>query len=660
MTTISSSWTAGAHSIEVLQGDGWFTFSVPVGANGVSVGLVRSDESTADNEPAHGLLFASGLVRLRSHGWTLSTPVPYAETDVFGLARLGARVLFLRASAPGEWVRESVSGLHLPGHVIFDTPAQLQGPLLLDAALRYTGDAVLNASIGRVAGCTVALPTLQVAASENDLQGVSLQLARARVACGVGQGASLALQPLQAVASDAARAEAHLRLPAATVGASQGEAPLVGVSIRTRNVHTYSAGVNDAGAVVHARLRPGRVLAAEADTAGGDVALPTLRLQASGAPSGGVSFDVKLPRISGSLKRSSVWVLDRARATERLMTQSWVLVHDAALAQERMAATSVGGILVRDAAIATQRVAEVPLALLRDTALGREQVSAVVDTSLRDAALGRQQLTVQALGVLDVRDAGAARERTAVARSVDVLTTATASERLALGSTAAVHDTAWAGEQLLAWSNAAADVALRDAAAGTESLSSWSVGQLDVADSALADDALHMQQRALLAWVLNADTGAVAWYDNWGFVDMARVGGKVFAAGPDGLVLLGGPKDGVDDIAASVQWGYTEFGGYDDAGRPRPSEAKKRVPVVTLGYSAERPMRLGVRTYGAGQGEYHYALQPRAAMEPTNNRALLGKGLCARYWKFSVGNQGCGDFEVRSLSADVHLSTRRF
>ena len=130
-------------------------------------------------------------------------------------------------------------------------------------------------------------------------------------------------------------------------------------------------------------------------------------------------------------------------------------------------------------------------------------------------------------------------------------------------------------------------------------------------------------------------------------------------AGDGGLHVLGGNLDGTDRIDARVDFGYTEFGGYDQQGLPNPSDVKKRVPSFWFGYHADGELTATVETYGQGYGPYTYAMAPRAADAPRNSRVVPGKGLNARYWRISVANaNGCA-FEVHSIAAEVAASTRR-
>ena len=242
---------------------------------------------------------------------------------------------------------------------------------------------------------------------------------------------------------------------------------------------------------------------------------------------------------------------------------------------------------------------------------------------------------------------------------IDTTVELVASELLSLGGTAdmaddlvASADVAMGSDVLLADSVLDGMVAWVEMDAQSESVALLESGMA-------AGEQLFMKQPGLVAWVMNTDTGAVSWYDNWAFTSMAVVGDKVFAAGPDGLHVLGGDLDGADPIDARVDFGYTEFGGYDNAAMPKPSEFKKRVSGLWFGYHAGGELAATVETYGQGYGPYTYAMAARAADQPRNNRIVPGKGLNARYWRISVANKAGCAFEVHSIAAEVAASTRR-
>ena len=157
-------------------------------------------------------------------------------------------------------------------------------------------------------------------------------------------------------------------------------------------------------------------------------------------------------------------------------------------------------------------------------------------------------------------------------------------------------------------------------------------------------------------FIVYADSKLPPTYTVFGSVDetgLATVD-AVAAAG-----VVGGNLDGTDRIDARVDFGYTEFGGYDQQGLPNPSDVKKRVPSFWFGYHADGELTATVETYGQGYGPYTYAMAPRAADAPRNSRVVPGKGLNARYWRISVANaNGCA-FEVHSIAAEVAASTRR-
>ena len=82
---VNPSWTSGARSVTPLVGDGWFSFSVPVGSAGVFVGVVGDDTSTLPDEPILGFMFGSGEYRVDEKGLEKTSAVPYSEGQVFSI-----------------------------------------------------------------------------------------------------------------------------------------------------------------------------------------------------------------------------------------------------------------------------------------------------------------------------------------------------------------------------------------------------------------------------------------------------------------------------------------------------------------------------------------------------------------------------------------------
>lgn len=190
---------------------------------------------------------------------------------------------------------------------------------------------------------------------------------------------------------------------------------------------------------------------------------------------------------------------------------------------------------------------------------------------------------------------------------------------------------------------------LEGMAGATDELLAQVTSAAALESAAVAEDLALYAQPGAVALVMNTETAAVSWYENWQFTDMAQVGNTVLAIGPEGLAVLGGNTDAGDRISASLAWGYRDFG----------SEQKKRVDSFWFGYSATGLLQVGVQTFGQGYGRFVYRMENRQATKGRNNRITPGQGLNARYWKVDISNvAGCA-FDVESMGADLLISTRR-
>lgn len=152
-----------------------------------------------------------------------------------------------------------------------------------------------------------------------------------------------------------------------------------------------------------------------------------------------------------------------------------------------------------------------------------------------------------------------------------------------------------------------------------------------------------------VAWVMNTETTAASWYDNFDFESIAQTPDKTLAVGPDGLYELAGPTDSGEPIDAEVVSGFTDFG----------SAHTKRVDNLYFGYTSEGQLSVTTETYGSEHPPSTYYLEQRAASAPRNSRVTPGKGLCGRYWRMTIRNVDGADFEVNDATVDIAVSSRR-
>lgn len=151
------------------------------------------------------------------------------------------------------------------------------------------------------------------------------------------------------------------------------------------------------------------------------------------------------------------------------------------------------------------------------------------------------------------------------------------------------------------------------------------------------------------AWLMNTESTAVSWYDNFDFESIAQVGDRTLAVGPEGLYELTGPDDDGVKVRARVKSGFTDFG-----------EAQtKRLDNLYLGYTSEGQLVLTTEVLDSGGSPASYLLEQRPAEAPRNSRITPGKGLWGRYWRLTLVNQLGADFHVHDASVDIAVSPRR-
>ena len=151
------------------------------------------------------------------------------------------------------------------------------------------------------------------------------------------------------------------------------------------------------------------------------------------------------------------------------------------------------------------------------------------------------------------------------------------------------------------------------------------------------------------AWVMNTETTAMGWYDNFGFESIVSWKGRELAVGPDGIHELTGDTDNGQKIDSLVESGFTDFG----------VAQTKRLDNMYFGYTSDGQIAVQTEVYESGSPPYTYLLEERDANAPRNSRVTPGKGLWGRYWRLTITNVDGADFEVHDATVDIAVSTRR-
>lgn len=152
-----------------------------------------------------------------------------------------------------------------------------------------------------------------------------------------------------------------------------------------------------------------------------------------------------------------------------------------------------------------------------------------------------------------------------------------------------------------------------------------------------------------VAWLMNTESTAVSWYDNFDFESLAQVSDKTFAVGPGGIYELTGDDDNGDQIDASLRGGFMDFG----------TQQQKRIDTLYLGYTSTGTLRAVVRTKDSGHAASTFTMESRDASAPRNSRIVPAKGLVGTYWQVEFHNVSGAPFTVYDVSVDLAISNRK-
>lgn len=151
------------------------------------------------------------------------------------------------------------------------------------------------------------------------------------------------------------------------------------------------------------------------------------------------------------------------------------------------------------------------------------------------------------------------------------------------------------------------------------------------------------------AWVMNTETTAASWYDNFDFESITQTPDGVLAVGPDGLYTLDADTDAGINIQAEVVSGLQDFG----------APQTKRMDYMYFGYTSGGQISVTPEVYESGHAPVTYFLEQRDASAPRNSRVEPGKGLFGRYWRVTIRNVAGADFEVHDTTVDIAVSNRK-
>jgi hypothetical protein len=169
-----------------------------------------------------------------------------------------------------------------------------------------------------------------------------------------------------------------------------------------------------------------------------------------------------------------------------------------------------------------------------------------------------------------------------------------------------------------------------------------------VFETLTVEDWIYSRDFGSMAWVMNTETGAPSYYDNYEFASLVEHDGVLLAAGREGLYVVQQDNDSGREIPGTIQTGFLDW----------QTSRRKRLRDIYVGYTGAQ-LELKVEAYNEPYGEHTYEMVEREADAPRNNRIRVGRGLNSRYWRFTLTNPQGGAFQVFDAAANVDVSNRR-
>lgn len=147
-----------------------------------------------------------------------------------------------------------------------------------------------------------------------------------------------------------------------------------------------------------------------------------------------------------------------------------------------------------------------------------------------------------------------------------------------------------------------------------------------------------------IQYAVNALTGALTTYSNFGFGAFANVGGTTYGSKKDGVYVLRQGDDDGTPITVEIDMGSSNFG----------SPLTKVIESVSMAITTDAQVYIKLR---ADDGdEIVYRLDDRGSMM----RTLTAKGVSGRRWNLNVQIIDAHHMELEQVEQRVAVSTRRW
>lgn len=150
-------------------------------------------------------------------------------------------------------------------------------------------------------------------------------------------------------------------------------------------------------------------------------------------------------------------------------------------------------------------------------------------------------------------------------------------------------------------------------------------------------------KKEAIQYAVNAITGALSRYSNFGFKQFATSGGSTYAITNSGLYELSGDTDADDKISASIDFGASDFG----------SANSKRVSSVYAGISTDGGAYIRL------SGDKGESIVYRAVSHGDEARAVTAKGVSARHWRVALELTDASYADLDNVEVEIGVSQRR-
>lgn len=344
-------------------------------------------------------------------------------------------------------------------------------------------------------------------------------------------------------------------------------------------------------------------------------------------------------------------IAESGNATSQVSIDAYAMLINMAEAYSDVSPSLVVTGLISDAAQGKSSLSAVFNEMAESVANAEDEIAAMdVPQLLLSAALATSSLTVGTVAVFQANEGAKATSSVALGLLETATAGADASSMVVLLRRAEESVTSTAeGTDVVVPTTGPQTFLLLSSGEAASMVMLQSSSHLLLESTAEVSSDVWYKDPGRVAWLMNTETTAASWYDNFDFESIAQPPGKVLAVGPDGLYELGGSTDSGEQIDAEVVSGFADFG----------AAQTKRVDNLYFGYTSEGRISVTTETYESGHSPSTYYLEQRDASAPRNSRVTPGKGLWGRYWRMTIRNVDGADFEVHDAAVDIAVSTRR-